>query len=185
MTVPGSVGHIHYPWRILAQQPPICVLIFSAFLTHRCTSTYTRHSRQLCGFWMLYLELSVSASGCDVVGASIGCWEHNHWEYTKLFWAKQHHFWAPKGLFWAIKAIKRPAERSAGDIPENRMGIPRDIFIWGQKVPMGWLWRAESIFLARPLRSNCQSIVIKLMTFPTLVITVDIDVKKSNHAKKN
>ena len=33
---------------------------------------------------MLYLELSVAASGCDVVGASRDCWEHDGWVGSRV-----------------------------------------------------------------------------------------------------
>ena len=49
--------------------------------------------------------------------------------HKKMVFGLKQHFWARKGPFWAIGAMKRPAERPNGYLPENRRypELPQDM----------------------------------------------------------
>ena len=58
--------------------------------------------------------------------------------HEKLIFGRKHHFWAQKGPFWAIGAMKRPAERPNGHLPENR-SYPEDVgVLWSHTVGSVW-----------------------------------------------
>ena len=68
----------------------------------------------------------------------------------KIISGRKHHFWAQKGPFWANGAMKRPAERPNGHLPENRSypELPQDVgvlwshwvgSVWPQKMGIVWV----------------------------------------------
>jgi hypothetical protein len=49
--------------------------------------------------------------------------------HKKMISGQKQHFWAQKGPLWTIGAMKRPAERPNGHLPENQSypELPQDV----------------------------------------------------------